>query len=58
MCETGLLCSRVDELLAAFLKFREVYKLTEANGVFKKFGFPKCVGEGGEEEAVDDTHTH
>ena len=32
----------VDELLATFLKFPEVDKLTGTNGGCKKFGFSKC----------------
>ena len=35
-----LIC--VDELLAAFLKFSAVVKLTEANGSCKKYGFLLC----------------
>ena len=36
----------VGELLAAFLNFPEVHHLTETNGNYEEFGFPRCVREG------------
>ena len=35
--------SCIDEILSGFLEFPGVDNLTEANGGYKKFGFPKCI---------------